>query len=61
MVVNHGQEPIRAPITSALSLEEVRELAPGAARRVVHDEHQWKGELEGFCGTVFYWRAENSG
>ena len=61
VVVNHDLEQIQAPITSALSLEEVRELAPGGARRVVHNEHQWEAELEGFCGTVFHWRAEDSG
>jgi len=60
VVVNHGAEPIRTRITTALSLEEVRELAPSQARRLVHDEHGWEVDLDGFCGTIFHWRAMTS-
>jgi len=60
VVVNHGLEPIRAWISSALSLEEVRELAPGGAKGVAHSADGWEVDLEGFCGTVFHWRAKDS-
>jgi endo-1,4-beta-mannosidase len=60
VVVNHGLEPIRAWISSALSLEEVRELAPGGAKGVAHSADGWEVELQGFCGTVFHWRAKDS-
>jgi len=60
VVVNHGLEPIRAWISSALSLEEVRELAPGGAKGVAHSADGWEVELQGFCGTVFDWRAKDS-
>lgn len=56
VTVNHGVEPIRTFITTGLSLEEVRELAPGGAKRVGHDEHGWEVNLDGFSGTIFHWR-----
>jgi hypothetical protein len=39
----------------------VRELAAAGARDLAHDEHLWERELKGFTGTVFHWRARNSG
>lgn len=60
VVVNHGEEPIRTLITTALSLEEVRELVPDGARRLAHDEHGWEVDLDGFCGTIFHWTAMTS-
>jgi beta-galactosidase len=61
VAVNHCLEPIRTALTSSLSLEEVRELTPGGARRLPHDEHLWEIGLKGFTGTVFHWRAKDSG
>jgi len=60
VTVNHGAEPIRSLITTALPLEEVEELTPGGAKRLVHHEHGWEVDLEGFCGTIFYWKAAAS-
>ncbi len=60
VAVNHGLESIRTPVTTALSLAEVRELAPDGAKPLAHDEHGWEIALDGFCGTIFHWRAVTS-
>jgi hypothetical protein len=60
VAVNHGLESIRAPVTTALSLAEVRELGPDCPKPLAHDEHGSEIALDGYDGKTLHWRAVTS-